>query len=259
MNILLNAIAKTLDELTKGLNGQLNMSAPMEDLAEALSINQVPGRNPFHQASWEKLAWPSMKGLQGWYDNVIMRCDALRVWQETLKTPFSLWMPGLFNPTAFLTAIKQVTARAKSKPLDNMGVETHITTMLTAEEATSFPLDGALVHGLFIEGARWGETDDPQHQQDIEGTACAGILADSKPKELLPQMPLIYIKAVMVQSNWEPSPVGYLRPETELYNCPVYLNTFRGPTFVFPATLKTIHAPSKWVLAGVAIMMEQDD
>ena len=259
MNILLTAIAKTLDELTKGLNGQLNMSAPMEDLAEALSLNQVPGRNPFHQASWEKLAWPSMKGLQGWYDNVIMRCDALRVWQETLKTPFSLWMPGLFNPTAFLTAIKQVTARAKSKPLDNMGVETHMTTMLTAEEATQFPLDGALVHGLFIEGARWGETDDPQHQQDVEGTACAGILADSKPKELLPQMPLIYIKAVMVQSNWEPSPVGYLRPEPELYNCPVYLNTFRGPTFVFPATLKTIHAPSKWVLAGVAIMMEQDE
>ena len=30
------------------------MTRKMEDLAEALSINQVPGRNPFHKASWEK-------------------------------------------------------------------------------------------------------------------------------------------------------------------------------------------------------------
>ena len=71
-------------------------------------------------------------------------------------------------------------------------------------------------------------------------------------------MPLIYIKAVIVQDNWIPSPVGYLRPEKTLYNCPVYLTTFRGPTYVFSATLKTIHPPSKWTLAGVALSMQLD-
>ena len=52
--------------------------------------------------------------------------------------------------------------------------------------------------------------------------------------------------------------MGYLRPEKTLYNCPVYLTTFRGPTYVFSATLKTIHPPSKWTLAGVALSMQLD-
>merc|ERR1719231_1165766 len=173
MNELLTAIARTLDELTKGLNGQLNMSQPMEDLAAALRINQVPGRNPFHQASWEKLAWPSMKDLQAWYEDMILRCDALRVWQQDLKTPFSLWMPGLFNPTAFLTAIKQVTIRAASLPLDKMNVETHMTTMTESTEPTGPPVDGMYVHGLFMEGARWGEIEDPQYQADVSASPAA--------------------------------------------------------------------------------------
>ena len=35
----------------------------------------------------------------------------------------------------------------------------------------------------------------------------------------------VYIKAVQVQPTWEPSAVGYLRPEPTIYNCPVYLTT----------------------------------
>jgi dynein heavy chain len=64
---------------------------------------------------------------------------------------------------------------------------------------------------------------------------------------------------VTVQPNWEPTSVGYLRPEPHLYNCPIYLNTFRGPTYVFAATLKTVDPASKWALAAVAIMMQLDD
>ena len=71
-------------------------------------------------------------------------------------------------------------------------------------------------------------------------------------------MPLIYIKAVIVQDNWIPSPVGYLRPEKTLYNCPVYLTTFRGPTYTCLATLKTKLPIEKWVLAGVALVMQSD-
>merc|ERR1711988_467351 len=155
MNELLMAIVRTLDELTKGLNGQLNMTQPMEDLAAALRINQVPGRNPFHQASWEKLAWPSMKSLGTWFADLIRRCEALVVWSSDLTLPFSLWIPGLFNPTSFLTAIKQVTARSKKLPLDNMTTETHVTTLLEPAAATYYPEDGAFVDGLYIEGARW--------------------------------------------------------------------------------------------------------
>merc|ERR1712000_117930 len=42
LNSLLNEIKSSLEELQKGLNGQLNMSQGMEDMAECLGLNQVP-------------------------------------------------------------------------------------------------------------------------------------------------------------------------------------------------------------------------
>lgn len=41
LNALLEEMAYSLDELQKGLNGQLNMSQSMEDMAECMEINQV--------------------------------------------------------------------------------------------------------------------------------------------------------------------------------------------------------------------------
>lgn len=68
----------------------------------------MPGRNPFHLCSWEKSAWPSRKSLSTWFLDLIGRCGQLQRWSRELKLPLSMWLPGLFNPTAFLTAIKQV-------------------------------------------------------------------------------------------------------------------------------------------------------
>jgi dynein heavy chain len=262
MNVLLVEIMRSLDELQKGLAGQLNMTAMMEELASALVINQVPGRNPFHKASWEKIAWPSMKALSSWFPDMILRCEALTSWSAKLVRPFSLWLSGLFNPTSYNTAIMQVTARAHQQPLDKMTVETHVTNMRAAEEAQRNPVDGAYVHGFFIEGARWQDADEAQASgavYDCEGTTCEGMLADSRPRELLVPMPLMYIKAVQVQSTWEPTAVGYIRPEPDLFNCPVYTTTFRGPTFVFVASLKTDGDRRRWISAGVAIAFQSTE
>jgi dynein heavy chain len=108
INTLLAEIVFTLDELLKGLNGQLNMSQGMEDMASCLEMNQVPGRNPFHACSWERLAWPSRKSLSSWFNDMLLRKQQLDTWSNTLVLPFSVWLPGLMNPTALLTAIKQV-------------------------------------------------------------------------------------------------------------------------------------------------------
>ena len=173
-------------------------------------------------------------------------------------TPISVWLPGLFNPTAFLTAIKQVTARNNSLALDKMSTETHVSAFNEPDEITERLTEGAYIHGMFCEGACWGEVENEAFDDTIDSTQLAGILRDSRPKELLPHMPIIYIKAVQVQPTWEPSAVGYLRPEPTIYNCPVYLTTFRGPTFVFVATLKTDLPASKWVLRGVALVAQLD-
>jgi len=258
MNELLDEIRRSLIELRKGLDGQLNMSEPMEDLAVALNINQVPGRNPFSKCSWEKLAWPSRRGLQAWFADMLKRVDQLARWSSTLVTPVSLWLPGLFNPMAFLTAIMQVTARQTGLPLDNMAIETNVTTMTQPDEATAYPADGMFVHGLFMEGARWATGDDAGEPYTVGSTVCAGHITDSRLKQLLPPMPLLYLRAVEVQPMWIPSAVGYLRQDPAVYDCPVYYTTFRGPTYVFLATLKTLDPVHKWTLAGVALILCED-
>ena len=95
-------------------------------------------------------------------------------------------------------------------------------------------------------------------EEDIAGTMCAGILTGSRPRELLCEMPIMYIKAVVIQPTWVPESVGYIRPESHLYNCPVYATTFRGPTFIFVATLRTKESASKWISAGVALSFQTD-
>jgi len=41
-----------------------------------------------------------------------------------------------------------------------------------------------------------------------------------------------------------------------VYQCPVYKTEARGATYVFAAQLKTKHPPQKWILAGVALILD---
>ncbi|CAM9463616.1 unnamed protein product [Sphacelaria rigidula] len=259
MNALLSEIRRSLVELDKGLKGQLNMSQSMEDLVAAFGLNEWPGRNPFAQCAWEKLAWPSKKNLLSEFMDMLRRIEQLGSWSDDLVTPQCVWLPGLFNPTAYLTAVMQVTARSTGSPLDKMTTETHITTYMEPTEVDYHPQDGAFVNGLYIEGARWSTGDEAGDTEMITGTPCAGNLVDSRLKELLPALPVIYVKAVPVQASWEPSAVGYIRHDPQVYEAPVYITSFRGPTYVFLATLKTEDPVSKWTLTGTAVLLQTDE
>ena len=260
MNALLEEVRRSLVELQMGLNGKLNISTRMDELAEAVNLDQVPGSNPLHRASWLSLSWASNKGLSAWVDDLLKRVQQLTAWTGTLALPKCLWLPGLFNPTAFLTAIMQVTARKTKLPLNQMVTETHVTTFATPEEARAAMLGGygALVHGLFLQGARWfaQDTDQPVI---VDGLPTAGVLSEASLQELLSPMPVLYIKAVPVQETWRAEAVGYIRPDAGLYNCPVYSTTERGSRFLTVATLKTSAPAEKWIKAGVAIMMQTPD
>ena len=258
MNLLLREIKRSLTDLDKGLKGQLNMSQEMEDLVTALTINQWPGRNPFSKCSWEKLAWPSQKNLMAQFADMLLRVDQLSKWIETLEVPKSIWLPGLFNPSSYLTAAQQVTARKTGLALDKMTIETHVTTMWDASEVKDYAVDGTFIHGLYIEGARWPKQEDAGEISIVEGANCAGHLCESRLKELMPPMPVIYVKAVPIRPEWEASPVGYLRRDPEIYECPVYTTSFRGPTYIFLATLKTNVPATKWILSGCALILQLD-
>jgi dynein heavy chain len=98
MNILLQEIRNTLNDLDAGLKGSLNITDAMESLARFININAVP-------AGWEKYAYFSKKSLLDWFADMKERVTQLVVWQEALETPPVVWISGLFNPMSYLTAI----------------------------------------------------------------------------------------------------------------------------------------------------------
>merc|ERR1712164_124060 len=113
----------------------------------------------------------------------------------------SEWLSGLFNPMAYLTSILQVTARATGSALDAMTQETHMTVYKDAGAIppdSTFPENGAFIHGLFIEGARWPFGDEVEEPYEFGGAKVGGFLLESRLKELMPPVPVVYVKAVLV-------------------------------------------------------------
>ncbi|XP_039572046.1 dynein heavy chain 17, axonemal isoform X4 [Passer montanus] len=224
MNILTNEIRRSLKELDLGLQGELTITSEMEELSNALFYDSVP-------ESWTRYAYPSLLSLANWYADLLQRIRELEVWSTDFVLPATVWLAGFFNPQSFLTAIMQSTARKKQWPLDKMCLAVDVTKK-TREEITFPPREGSYVHGLFMEGARW---DVP-----------SGSIADSRMKELTPEMPVILLRAVPVD-----------RMDTvNVYECPVYKTRTRGPTYVWTFNLKTKEKAAKWVLAGVALLLE---
>uniref|UniRef100_A0A4W4ESU8 Uncharacterized protein n=2 Tax=Electrophorus electricus TaxID=8005 RepID=A0A4W4ESU8_ELEEL len=224
MNILTQEIKRSLKELSLGLKGELTMTSDMENLQGSIYLDQVP-------EAWTKRAYPSTCALALWFTDLLVRVRELEAWSSDFSLPPAVWLAGFFNPQSFLTAIMQATARRNEWPLDRMGLQCDVTKK-SREEFSSPPREGAYVHGLFMEGARW----DTQ----------AGVMVDARLKELTPAVPVIFIKAVPADKQ-----------ETRnVYQCPVYKTRQRGPTYVWTFNLKTKESPSKWTLAGVALLLQ---
>tara|TARA_B100000795_G_scaffold179078_1_gene135519 strand:- start:289 stop:1461 length:1173 start_codon:yes stop_codon:yes gene_type:complete len=228
MNLLLFEMGRSLLELDSGLKGDLSVSAAMESLMRALYDDRVPD-------SWASRAWPSLRPLGSWLTDMLHRQRQLAEWTTAMATPKVTWISGLFNPQAFLTAVMQVTARKNEWPLDKLATVVEVSKKLGPDEIDGATRDGAYIHGLYVEGARW----------DVGG----GTLEEAVIKQLYPPMPVVLVKAA-TQDKMD---------ARDIYPCPVYMTQQRGPTFVFTAGLKTKASATKWVLAGVALILDVVD
>ena len=195
----------------------------MESLENALFFNTVP-------ESWTNRAYPSMNGLAAWYVDLGQRIRELDSWVSDFGMPSCIWLAGFFNPQSFLTAIVQSMARKNEWPLDKMCLQCDVTKK-NRDDFSSPPREGSYVHGLFMEGARW----DTQ----------TSLIQESSLKELTPKMPVIFIKAIPIDKQ----------DVKNFYQCPVYKTRMRGPTYVWTFNLKTKESPSKWVIAGVCLLL----
>lgn len=227
MNKLLDEMRRSMAELQLGLAGSLNMSDSMETLLVCLRLNRVA-------PNWEKNAYPSLKSLGPWFEDMLLRVNQLQIWSEKLETPVSVWITALFNPMAYITAILQTTARLSDLPLDQMDIWTDLLEQSEPSMLTAYPEEGMYIHGFFMEGARWDSKK--------------GVVADSIPKELHPMVPVVCVRG-LVHGSYSMDGI---------YQAPVYSTSMRGPTYVFAATLKSADKINKWVLAGVCLLMNDD-
>jgi dynein heavy chain len=225
MQRLVNEVKRSLEELELGFAGRLTMSDSMDQLETSLVLKRVP-------QSWARLAWPSQRSLPDWRNDLQRRIFQLNDWSsnpgEILRVT---WLSGLINPQSFLTAIRQQTAQAEHEELDKLVIQTEVTKK-SADEIDTASRDGAFITGLFLQGARW--------------EVATGVIEKSKPREMNCLLPVINARSV-------PSD----KAETKgIYMCPVYKSEFRGPTYVFSAQLKTKAPPARWIMAGVAVILD---
>ncbi|NWI39538.1 DYH9 protein, partial [Picathartes gymnocephalus] len=224
MNALTAEIRRSLTELELGLKGELTMTGAMESLQNSLFLGAVP-------EPWLRRSYPSTASLGSWFADLLARSSELEAWSRDFSLPSTLWLGGFFNPQSLLTAIMQSSARKNKWPLDKLALQCDVTKK-SREDFASAPREGAYVHGLFMEGARW----------DVQ----TGTITDARLKELTPAMPVVFLRAVPDDKQ----------DTRGTYPCPLYKTPQRGPTYVWTFNLKTKENPSKWVLAGVALLLQ---
>ena len=168
------------------------------------------------------------------------RVQFIQKWAQQ-GTPPVYWISGFFFPQAFLTGTVQNFARKNAFAIDTVSFEFQV--MDQEETCTAGPSDGCYIKGLYIEGARW---DSERH-----------MLAESRPKELFTEMPIVWLK-----------PVQHRKPSVQqFYNCPMYKTLTRAGTlsttghstnFVMfielPSDLSELH----WINRGVALFTSLD-
>jgi dynein heavy chain len=210
-NKLVSAMHKSLKDLQLALKGIVVMSGELEAMADSLFNNFVP-------EVWSSKAFPSLKPLSLWIQELLDRLSFIQNWIDH-GIPKVYWISGFFFPQAFLTGTLQNYARRRQISISTVS---YVFKVLTGshDDIKEAPPNGCYVYGLFVEGisdsvrfhivliflfsgARWGG--------GAEGSDMHTLI-DSKPKELFTQMAPIWFKC---EEN-------RVKPKTGIYDCPCY-------------------------------------
>jgi len=229
-NALLSTMLRTLKLLLKALVGEVGMSAELDEVGKALYNATIP-------PSWKKKAPATKANLANWMNHFQRRAAQYKAWVAGGE-PKVMWLSGLHIPETYLAALVQQCCRAKGWPLDRSSLFTKTTQITDVASVKEKPEFGALVQGLFLEGAGW----------DIERSC----LVKQRPKVLVEQLPLVQII---------PAEAAKIKLTNQL-TTPVYTTSDRrnamGVGLVFECNLQSFEHESHWVLQGVAVILNTD-
>jgi len=226
-NILFKTILRTLSALQLGIQGVVVITPELEAIFQGLLNAQVP-------LAWA-FAYPSLKPLAAWMRDLVQRSEQIDRWGN-VAMPKTFWFTGFTYPTGFLTALMQTCARKSGEAIDSLSWEFVIVPQ-DPNSITQHPKDGAYMHGMYLEGARW----DYEH----------GHLTEPQPMELFSDMPIIHFKPTLAKKK---IPRG-------TYQCPTYMYPFRSgsrerPSFVIEVNLKCgVFTSDFWIKRGTALLL----
>ncbi len=225
-NRLIATVRAQLKALERALLGKAVLGPELCSALEALNL----GRTPRY---WLEAGFPCVKPVAGWLEHLEASVTMLRTWLDE-GVVLSWWLPGLLHPKLYLAALLRMAARERRCPIDTLSLKVAMLGC-DAEQVEDAPENGALVHGLFLEGARvdWSTG----HLQEALGAVPYY------------QLPVIHLEPTM----------NHQRSKTA-YEAPVYATPERGALpgledcYVMPLDIECAPGTeaAHWVLQGVA-------
>ncbi|GKT13137.1 Dynein axonemal heavy chain 2 [Aduncisulcus paluster] len=229
-NNLLELIVNDLQQLEKGLKGQVVMSVNLEKLLIALNANKIPH-------SWSD-TYPSSKPLASWVIDLTERIKQIQQWAIS-GAPKVFWLGGLTFPTALLTGLLQQSSRAIGCSVDSLIWSFEISRCLDERDLTTMPPvgEGAYMGGIFLEGCIW--------DMDKE------FLDEAHLMELVSPMPIVHFKPIQMRR----------KEKRSSYSCPVYYypnryGSMHRQSYIITMDLKSgDKSPAHWTKRGVAALL----
>ena len=164
-NRLIETIIQTLKNLLKALKGLVVMSQQLEEMSTSLYNNSVP-------KIWADKAYPSLKPLAAWVDDLVERVKFIDGWiNDGIPTVFwyvysghldshsyifsnypnlCVRISGFFFPQAFTTGILQNFSRRSKISIDAISFSFQFVREPYVE-LTRRPENGCYISGLYIE------------------------------------------------------------------------------------------------------------
>lgn len=234
-NTLIEVMIATLHQLQRAIKGEVVMSGELELMYNCFVFQKVP-------QTWEEAGYPCLKPLPSWVEDFFARIDFMSKWLVSGPRN-AYWLSGFFFPQGFMTAVKQTYSRDYKIAVDTLRIGCEMTP-LDVKDIEEAPTTGAYVYGLFMEGGRFNRT--------------AMRLEDSLPRQLLDNMPCIWLKPV-ITAEYNPQSV---------YDCPLYKTSLRAGTlsttghstnFVVSLPVPTVTTQDHWIRRGCAMLCMQDE